>query len=188
MTQPDFTADAERRGSESRTEKPRRKRWIVHAIVWPVLALIIIGGGFAAWTLYNDAMSVRDDLEEARSAVSEFQRAAADRQLDQLQPIADRLAASASDAVEPTASPIWRMGEVVPVIGENFRAVRVIAEGVDEVSREIVNPAVGLVGSFGVQRDPATGGFDLAPLREATEIVTTADQVVTALHSDIESL
>ena len=85
-------------------------------------------------------------------------------------------------AVEPTASPIWRIGEVVPVIGENFRAVRVIAEGVDEVSREIVNPAVGLVGSFGVQRDPATGGFDLAPLREATEIVTTADQVVTALH------
>ena len=27
------------------------------------------------------------------------------------------------------------------------------------------------VGSFGLQRDPATGGFDLAPLRQATEIV-----------------
>jgi len=160
----------------------------VHAIVWPVLALLVIGAGFAAWFLFNDAMSVRDDLEEARSAVADFQSAAAERRLDQLQPIADRLAASAERAVEPTAQPLWRVAEFVPVVGENFRAVRVIAEGVDEVSTEIVDPAVGLVGSFGVQKDPATGGFDLAPLREATEIVATADRVVTDLHDDVGSI
>jgi hypothetical protein len=34
------------------------------------------------------------------------------------------------------------MGEFVPVVGENFRRVRVIAEGVDEVSSEIVDAAV----------------------------------------------
>jgi hypothetical protein len=168
---------------------PRRdRRWIAHAIVWPVLALALIGGGFAAWSLYDDAMSVRGDLEEARSAVSDFQQAAEDRRFDELQPIADRVSASARHALEPTTKPLWRTAESVPVVGENFRAIRLIAEGVDEVSREIVVPAVGLAGTFGLQRDPATGGFDMAPLRQATEIVATADLVVTDLQETMRSI
>ncbi|WP_448809195.1 DUF4012 domain-containing protein [Agromyces bauzanensis] len=186
MTLPDFTDDETDRPTRAR--RPKRRRWLVHAIVWPVLALVLIGGGVAAWVLYNDAMSVRDDLEEARSAVSEFQKAAEARQLDQLQPIADRLEASAQRAVEPTTGVLWRMGELVPVVGENFRAVRIIAEGIDEVSNEIVTPAVGLAGDFGLRRDPATGGFDLAPLREASDIATTAERVVTDLHDRVQGI
>lgn len=171
--------------------KPKRRTArIVHAIVWPLLALIIIGGGIAAWVLYNDAMSVRDDLEEANAAVAEFQSLATAQPpaFDQLQPIADRLAASAGRAVEPTMQPLWRIGEAIPVVGENFRAVRVIAEGVDEISSEIVDPAVVLLADFGLRRDEATGGFDLAPLREASEIATTADRVVTDLHEQVRSI
>ena len=171
MTQPEPFGATEPEDTRSSPERKRRRRRITHAIVWPVVALVLIGGGFAAWTLYDSAMSVRGDLEEARNAVGAFQQAATDRQLDQLQPIADQLSASAERAVEPTTQPLWRAAEYVPFVGENFRAVRVIAEGVDEVSSDIVDPAVGLVGSFGLQRDPASGGFDLAPLREATEIV-----------------
>jgi hypothetical protein len=171
--------------------KPKRRTArIVHAIVWPLLALIIIGGGIAAWMLYNDAMSVRDDLEDASAAVAEFQTLATAQPpaFDQLQPIADRLAVSAGRAVEPTTQPLWRIGEAIPVVGENFRAVRVIAEGVDEISSEIVDPAVVLLADFGLRRDEATGGFDLAPLREATEIATTADRVVTDLHEQVRSI
>jgi hypothetical protein len=179
----------DRRRSASRPEKKRSRR-IVHAIVWPVLALLLIGGGIAAWMLYTDAMSVRADLEEASAAVDEFQTAATAQPpaFDQLQPIAERLSASAERAVEPTTQPLWRIGEAIPVVGENFRAVRVIAEGVDEISSEIVDPAVVLLGDFGLRRDPATGGFDLTPLRDASEIATTADRVVTDLHTQIRSI
>ena len=166
----------------------RGRRRIVHAIVWPVLALVLIGAGFAAWSVYRDAMSVRADLEDARSAVADFQQAAKDRRFDELQPIAEELSASAARAVEPTTRPLWRTAEFLPVVGENFRAVRVIAEGVDEVSTEIVDPAVGLVSTFGLQRDPATGGFDLAPVREATEIVATAGRVVGDLYDRVQTI
>ena len=190
MTQPEidlFAPDAED-DTPPTTPPRRRRRWIVHAIVWPLLAIVIIGGGFAAWFLYSDAMSVRAALEEARTAVSDFQVAATDRRLDDLQPIADRLATSSEQAVEPTQQPLWRMAEFVPVVGENFRAVRVIAEGVDDVSSEIVDPAVGLIATFGLQRDAATGGFDLGPLREASEIATTAEQVIGDLHDEVRSI
>ena len=91
-------------------------------------------------------------------------------------------------AVEPTTTVLWRMGELAPVVGENFHAVRVIAEGVEEISTEVVTPASALVGSFGLQRDDSTGGIDLAPLRQATEIATTAEQVVTDLHTEVQSI
>ena len=70
MTQPEITDDAARRDDRSRPEKKPRRRWIVHAIVWPVLAILLIGGGFAAFSLYNDAMSVRADLEDAQASVA----------------------------------------------------------------------------------------------------------------------
>ncbi|HTH07217.1 MAG TPA: DUF4012 domain-containing protein [Ilumatobacteraceae bacterium] len=190
MTQPDTdlfafdTQDATPPASPPR----RRRRWIVHVIVWPLLALVLIGGGFAAWSLYSDAMSVRADLEDARSSLEEFQSVAAERRLADLPAIADRLEASAGDAVEPTTQPLWRIGETVPVVGENFRAVRIIAEGVDEVSTEVVTPASTLLGTFALTRDPATGGFDLGPLREATEIAAAADRVVTDLHEQVRSI
>jgi hypothetical protein len=188
VTQPEITDDAARRDDRSRPEKKPRRRWIVHAIVWPVLAILLIGGGFAAFSLYNDAMSVRADLEDAQASVAAFQKAATERKFDQLEPIAAELSASARSAVEPTTTVLWSMGELVPVVGENFRAVRVIAEGVDDISNEVVTPASTLVGSFGVKREATTGGIDLAPLRQATEIATTAVQVVTDVHAEVQSI
>lgn len=187
VTEPELFGDAERRNPRS-GEPKRRRRWIAHAIIWPVLALILIGGGFAAWTLYNDAMSVRADLEDARASVAEFQKVAEERRLAELPAIARELEGSASAAVEPTTQPLWRMAEVVPIIGENFRAVRIIAEGVDDISGEVVTPASTLLGTFSLARDPATGGLDLAPLREATEISVAAQRVVSDLHDEVESV
>lgn len=187
MAEPDLFADVDRSSTRSRPEK-KRKRWIAHAIVWPVLAIIIVGGGFAAWTLYDNAMSVRDDLEDARAAVEDFQTAADERRLADLPAIAERLQVSADAAAEPTAGPLWRVGELVPVIGENFRAVRIIAEGVDEVSTEVVTPASQLLATFTLARDPATGGLDLAPLREATEITASADRVFSSMHGELRTI
>lgn len=177
---------AHRSGSGSSSRKKRRRR-IFHAVFWPVLALVVIGGGLAAWWLGTSALQVRDDLETARGSVSEFQAAAAERRFDELQPIADELSASASDAVEPTGNPIWRVAEWVPGLGENFRAVRVIAEGVDDVSQQIVQPTVGLVASFGIRRDEA-GALDLQPLRDAAEVAATAQRVVDDLEEDLGSI
>ena len=161
MTQPEPFGATEPEDTRSSPERKRRRRRIAHAIVWPVVALVLIGGGFAAWTLYDSAMSVRGDLEEARNAVGAFQQSRTDRQLDQLQPIADQLSASAGRAVAPTTQPLWRAAQYVPFVGENFRAVRVIAEGIDEVSTEIVDPAVGLVGV--VRRAARSGDRWLRP-------------------------
>lgn len=187
MTTPEFVLAPERQhrssGSGSRRRK-RRRRIIFHSIFWPLLAILIIGGGLAAWWLATSALAVRDDLETARVQVVAFQKAADERRFDELQPIADELSAAASSAAEPTANPVWRMAEWVPVVGENVRAVRIIAEGVDDVSQQVVQPASALVGEFGISRDDS-GALDLEPLRAATEIAADAQVILDGLESDL---
>ena len=89
-----------------------------------------------------------------RRRLDEFQSVAAERRLADLPAIADQLEASAQSAVAPTAQPLWRIGEMVPGVGENFRAVRIIAEGVDDVSTEVVTPASTLLGTFALTARP----------------------------------
>ena len=133
-------------------------------------------------------MSVRDDLEEARTAVAEFQRA---RGRPPARPApADRRSALGIRCGRGRADDAAALARRRVPAGDRreLPAVRVIAEGVDGYRpRSSIRPP-GLVGTFGLQHDPATGGFDLAPLRQATEIVATADRVVTDLHDEIESI
>ncbi|WP_353813306.1 DUF4012 domain-containing protein [Agromyces sp. SYSU T00266] len=190
MTTPDFVLAPERQhrssGSGSRRRR-RRRRIIFHSIFWPLLAILIIGGGLAAWWLATSALAVRDDLETARVQVVAFQKAADERRFDELQPIADELSSAAASAAEPTANPVWRMAELVPVVGENVHAVRVIAEGVDDVSQQVVQPASGLVGEFGISRDDS-GALDLGPLRDATRIAADAQVILDGLEADLAGI
>lgn len=149
--------------------------------------LLIVGGGLAAWWLATSALAVRDDLETARAQVVAFQKAADERNVAELQPIADELSVAASSAAAPTANPVWRMAELVPGVGENVRAVRIIAEGVDDVSEQVVQPASGLVGSFGISRDES-GALDLEPMRQATEIAADAQSILDRLEEDLAGI
>ncbi|MGR0321201.1 DUF4012 domain-containing protein [Agromyces sp. ZXT2-3] len=190
MTTPDFVLAPERQhrssGGGSRRRR-RRGRILFHSIFWPLLVLLIVGGGLAAWWLATSALAVRDDLETARAQVVAFQKAADERNVAELQPIADELSVAASSAAAPTANPVWRMAELVPGVGENVRAVRIIAEGVDDVSEQVVQPASGLVGSFGISRDES-GALDLEPMRQATEIAADAQSILDRLEEDLAGI
>ncbi|GAA1059388.1 hypothetical protein GCM10009573_08140 [Agromyces bracchium] len=150
-----------------------------------VLALLVVGGGLAAWWIGANALAVRDDLEASKATVSAYQTAATEQRFSDLPALAAQLDVSSSDAVMPTTSPIWRIGELVPVAGENLRAVRIIAEGVNDLSAEVVTPASTMLGEFTLERDPASGGFDVAPLRAASEISTSAASIVTGLRAEL---
>jgi Protein of unknown function (DUF4012) len=174
VTQPEPFGATEPEDTASSPEGRRRGRRIAHAIVWPVLALLVIGAGVAAWLLFNDAMSVRSDLEDARATVSTLQGAVNERDLAALPALASELSESASSAVAPTEGPLWRAGELVPGLGENLRGVRTIAESIDRISEDVVGPGAELAGSFGLARDPATGGFDVSSISTARDVVEAA--------------
>ncbi|MBT2518475.1 DUF4012 domain-containing protein [Streptomyces sp. ISL-90] len=135
-----------------------------------------------------DAYSVRGDIEDARATVAQLQVAAGQRDMASLPELGDELADSATRAVERTESPLWRAGEFVPVLGENLRGVRFVAESVDGLSRELVSPAIELASSFTLTRDPATGAFDTSPVSAARDILAAAKQNVSDAASELDSV
>ncbi len=169
-----------------RLRRPRRpllrsaRFWVPAIIGMAVLA------GIGAVVLGAQALAVRDDLEEARATVVELQAAATERNVAALPALSEALADSAGDAVEPTAQPLWRVGEWVPVLGENLRGVRLVAESIDGLSRNLVSPGVGLVSTFSLTRDPATGGFDIAPILEARDVLAASTRGVTRNLEELE--
>ncbi|MBT2518476.1 DUF4012 domain-containing protein [Streptomyces sp. ISL-90] len=142
------------------------------------IGAVLLGLAACGAVLAFEAFAVRDDLQDAQAGAARLQVAAAERDTESLPRLADDLEESTARAVEHTESPLWRAGESVPVLGENLRAVRIVAESVDGFSRQVVSPAVEFVSSFTLIRDPATGVFDTAPISAARDILDTAKRNV----------
>ena len=126
----------------SEARRPRRRR--AHVVVWSLLALGLVAIavlGIAGYRLVDGTMTVKAHLEDARTQLGEFQLAASEQRFSELPNLASTLHSSAEAAVAPTTDGLWRLGEQVPWVGANLRAVRTIAEGGESVSREVVSPA-----------------------------------------------
>lgn len=173
----------------SEARRPGRRR--AHVVVWSLLALglvAIAALGIAGYRLVDGTMTVKAHLEDARTQLGAFQLAASEQRFTELPNLASAIRSSTEAAVAPTTDGLWRLGEQVPWVGANLRAVRTIAESGESVSREIVSPAAGLLGGFALRRDPATGGFDLASLREASDLAATAATVLDEVSERVDAI
>ncbi|RXZ72213.1 DUF4012 domain-containing protein [Agromyces albus] len=159
-----------------RTRRPwfRTARFWVPTSIGAVLLGLVACGAVIAF----EASAVRDDLEDAQASAARIQVATAQRDIESLPQLSDELENATARAVARTESPLWRAGEFVPALGENLRAVRIVAESVDGFSRQVVSPAVEFVSSFTLTRDPATGAFDTAPISAARDILEAATRNV----------
>ncbi len=173
----------------SEARRPRRRR--AHVVVWSLVALGLVAIavlGIAGYRLVDGTMTVKAHLEDARTQLGAFQLAASEQRFSELPNLASALRSSTEAAVAPTTDGLWRLGEQVPWVGANLHAVRTIAEGGESVSREIVSPAAGLLSGFALHRDPATGGFDLASLREASDLAATAATVLDEVSERVDAI
>lgn len=128
--------------------------------------------------LATRVLVVKTDLEASQNLVTQMQTEAQDFDLVALASTRDELQSRSSSAANGTHDLTWRVAEFIPVIGENLTAVRYVAESIDDIVVQVASPAVDVLSAFDLKnKNPETGGFDLAPLIEARTIVASADTV-----------
>lgn len=155
---------------ERQPRRGRATRWIGLS----ALALVILLLACAAWLGVRGAMA-RADLLEARAelalAAEEVRSGNAEAALQRL----PSLAADTAAARSRTSDPLWRAAEWLPVIGDDLTAVRVVADSVDTVVREVVTPLLSQpqVLDTSLLRRP-DGGIDLDALRSLLPVMTSA--------------
>jgi hypothetical protein len=140
--------------------------------------VVIVVLGLGAWVA-SRALIVKSDLESAQKLVGQLQSHAVELDFDSLGPTSVELEKRSGSAVAHAHDPVWRAAEVIPFLGDNLAAVRIVAESVDSIVQDIALPAIDIVSTIDIgQRDPATGGFDLTPLDRAAGVVSSAQGVI----------
>ncbi|MCU1404943.1 MAG: hypothetical protein JWQ43_1246 [Glaciihabitans sp.] len=175
-------AQSGRRRFEPTVSDTRKRRRIVVLAVVGVLALCAIWFGTR---LFVAATSLRS----AQHQVAQLQQEAADFDLAAAAATGEELRGSTESAASAANDPIWRIAELVPVLGRNLTAVRAVADSANSIVTEVASPAIRVVANFDLsERDPATGGFNLAPLKRAESIASSAPTVFANALAPLEDV
>ncbi len=182
---------------------PHRASTVFAAVV---LAVFLVGIGWTAWIGLRGASAV----QHLRSAQTTVDSATAD--VSDPAGAIERLGAAATDTSAArglTDDPAWRAAEILPWIGPQLAAVRIVAASVDDAASTAVRPlgAAAAVLAPGALRTP-DGAIDVARiaaarpaaadaaarLRTAADAVAAIDRapllgaLATAVSSTVESL
>lgn len=156
-----------RRPSADRSVVTKRRiwPWVVGAIGALAVVGVVVVGFFAV-----DAMKVRTDLLEAKTAISsivEAARAGDDVAVNSATTQAQALVDDANNIVQ---APIWAVGSALPVLGANIAAVQSATEAVGILAEQAMPPAVEILATLGTgSLTVEGGGINLAPFRAAQE-------------------
>lgn len=145
--------------------------------------LVLVGGGaIVAKQAYDQAMSVRHHLETAIGSAGEVKASILSGDVANAGSASDRFAAETSAAVASAQGWRWQIAEAVPFAGQNFAALRTVAEVAQQLSTEIVAPASSIsVDAF----RPSGGRLDVAALSELSPLL---NQVTSGLDDALDKL
>lgn len=145
-----------------------------------VLGLVIAAG---VWIGVRAVMA-KSELEAILPLVQPVQDAVQARDFDELADLAAQAQDHAAAAADLTGDPVWRAAEIIPFVGQNLAAVRVVSASMDDISSS-VGPLLTVANEL---KNSAESGFDLAivsqaeqPLADASTAFGTADDAFDAL-------
>lgn len=146
-----------------------------------IVALVLVGTvvvllAALAWVGVR-ALLVKDQLGALVPVATELQEAAAAQDLARVDAAFETLSAHAAQASALSGDPLWRFTEIIPVLGPNLAAARVISSELDAIA-EASGPLLAALEDAA----PADGGtLDVATLEElAPSVQNTSDALTGA--------
>lgn len=162
------------------TARSRRRRW-----VWSSLALTLVGVVAATAWVGLRALQAKDELQSVSALAGVARDAVVAGDATRLAGLVSEIDARAGRAASAASDPVWGAAEVVPGIGPNLRAVRVVAQQLAAVAREL--PATASAAAALTARPPGAL-VDPAALSKAAGPFARADDAVTAALKSLDEL
>lgn len=102
---------------------------------------------------------------------------------------ADSLVDHTGEAASLTGDPVWRLAELVPGVGANLHAVRVLSAELDTAASDAIRPLTGLTDSIGAASfRPVDGHVDVQPLIDAQPTVLSALGALTEASAGVSAI
>lgn len=172
--------------SAERRRRRSRRRLIVTVGVLAVVAILVAVG---VWILVRGWLA-REALLEAEPLLRELADTVAEApDPESIDADLARIAELTARAAALTSDPVWRAGEILPVVGADLAAVRHTAAAADLVVREALPPLRDLAGRLDDgSLAPVDGHLDLAALAEAQPAVAAADAGFAAAAEELRGV
>ncbi|NQX14102.1 DUF4012 domain-containing protein [Microbacteriaceae bacterium VKM Ac-2855] len=169
-----------------RKRRPRRRRalWITLSILFALIVVAVVGGVMAYQT-FEKAQVVRAKLTAAIPLVGQVRDELTSFDVAGSTATAAQLGQLTADARAETDSPVWRIMEIVPVLGPNLAAVRTATEVADDISTDIVTP---LASTSIDQLKPVDSKIDIAAVTTLSEKITVAKATIDSAESRITGI
>ena len=156
-----------------RVRRKRRRRTRLRWLWLPVVAGIVLLSLVVGALLVRDAQAVRRSLVVAQNELVTIRAAAGGLDLDEASASLRRAEAELVDARVRTLSPLWRLAEAVPILGDSAevtRGVVVTASAAVDVARGVVDDGGELL-TDGLNIEVVDDRIDLDPLLAAGELL-----------------
>lgn len=156
----------------------------------PALLLLILGA-FAAGLIWFaiGIPGARSDLVDASVSAQRLQQAIADGNKEAATASLTRLQASARSAHSTTNGIAWRFASLLPVYGDDVKAVRTVSESLDELSARVLPSLVGLSTRLDPQQfSPHDGKLDLAALAVLADPIDRANSALRANRLRVDQI
>ncbi|GGF14193.1 DUF4012 domain-containing protein [Subtercola lobariae] len=173
------------RSRRQRTPRRRRRRWIIGGSIAIVVVALAAAGG---WVAYQ-ALQAQSSLEAAQTSVTEVQTSLTSLDVATLQKSAAAFAADAHDASVHTNDPLYRMAEMLPIVGKNLTAVRELSGSLDQLGSQALMP----VADFSANVTPAAlrpvnGKLNTDLLTAGDTALANADATIVAQQSTVAAI
>lgn len=155
-----------------------RRTRVVVAIVLAVLLL-----GAAGWVIGRGFLA-KGELESLAASAGRLEDAVQERDIAAVEATVREIAAHAGTAAGLTSDPLWRATEVLPGIGANTAAVRIVSAHARDLAEDAL-PVLELLRAHG---DEADAGLDLAVLVDARAPLATLASSFTAADAELSAI
>jgi hypothetical protein len=164
--------------------RPRR-RWKI--VGWTAVTLLLIVLAAGAWVATR-VLAVRDELSAVADLQAQARDALDDGDVPELSALVDEMQIHTEAAASTAGDPIWRAAEILPFVGANLQAVRVVAEQFDVLSTDVAAPLVSVLGDLESRGLIADGAIDVDLIESARGPATQASEALASAQERIESL
>lgn len=167
--------------------KPKRKLF-TRPVFWvPATFLLLLGVvlGISAALLIPRAEAASQSLQEALPLATQAKDQILAGESDQAKVTVTKLSKLTAQAEKQTDYFLWSAAENTPFIGENLKAVRVVAHTVNTLSNDVLMPATEVSLSALRTQD---GALDLEKIKALLPIVQNASQAAKQTSIELENL
>lgn len=157
-------------------DAPAPRRRLARRIAFGVLAVLVVLALAACWLVYR-GLQASEALLSAQTVFDDLRAQLDEGRTDQIEARLPQAQEDLAKARSATSDPVWRAAEIVPGLGPNLTAVRVVSASLEDVTRDALPAVVRLNDVLEAPSARAADGrVDLAPLIAAGPEVVAAAQ------------